>query len=79
MVIFRRLLLIAAIAIVWTLLGARRSIPCKPALFSSHLVIDPEQPFFGGLLRGGRLVSSEQAEDHAAADNGQASDNQCDA
>lgn len=45
--------------------------------FSPHLVIDPER--LDRLLGGSGLLSSEQTKDHAAADQGQASHDQCDA
>jgi hypothetical protein len=52
----------------------------KLATFSARLIkvmLDAIWVFFEGLLRG--LASCEQKEAHAAADKGQAGDNQCDA
>jgi hypothetical protein len=77
------MLLIAALAIVWNVLGGRWSILYRLVSFSPHLVMDPEWPLFKGLLRGGRFASQNQnynqKEDQAGADDGQAADNQCDA
>ena len=53
--------------------------PLQLVWFSPHLVIDPEQSLFKGVLREGRLLSCEQTEDHAATDKGQAGDYQYDA